>query len=368
MSLTVALAILAALVLVGVVAQGAWASRRVAPPRQHLPDASKGDRHEPTLGAPVGAGVGAVGLEGAEVTLDGAVTSDEPSLGEVPAVSRHPPVARRSVRIDALIDAIATITPDALVTGDLALQQMPATRRAGGKPFQIEGLNANTGDWEVPRPGQRYSEFQAGLQMANRGGPLNEIEYSEFVQKIQPFAEALSARADFPDMLEVVARARELDQFASQHDAQLCAVLRANSVAWALGYVQQCAARHGFVPGAVPGRLVLPSHEDAAPPILVLSFDSQVALQDEDGQAALRELQLSLDVAQTPESGEPFASWQECARRLADDLDATLVDDRGAPITLHAFATIGQELERLYRSLETHELAAGTAAARRLFS
>jgi hypothetical protein len=361
MSLTVALAILAALVLVGVVAQGAWAARR-ATPRQHLPD-HKGDRHEPTLG-----GNGAA-LEGPDASLDGAAPLDEPGLGDVPAAARPPaPVIRRSVRIDALIDAIATITPDALVTGDLALQQMPPTRRAGGKPFQVEGLNANTGEWEAPRAGQRYSEFQAGLQMANRSGALNEIEYSEFVQKIQPFADGLSARVDFPDMLEVVARARELDQFASQHDAQLCAVLRANSVAWALGYVQQCAARHGFVPGAVPGRLVLPSHEEAAPPILVLSFDSQVALQDETGQAALRELQISLDVAQTPETGEPFASWQECARRLADDLDATLVDDRGAPITLHAFATIGQELERLYRSLDSHELAAGTPAARRLFS
>ena len=89
--------------------------------------------------------------------------------------------------------------------------------------------------------------------MANRSGAVNEIEYSEFVQKIQPFADALGATVDFPDMLDVVARARELDAFASQHDAQLGAVLRANSVAWSVGYLQQCASRHGFVPGAVPG-------------------------------------------------------------------------------------------------------------------
>jgi hypothetical protein len=121
------------------------------------------------------------------------------------------------------------------VSGELALQHLPPTRRAGGKPFQIEGLNADSGEWELPRPGQRYGEFQAGLQMANRSGALNEIEYSEFVQKIQPFADALGATVDFPDMLDVVARARELDAFASQHDAQLGAVLRANSVAWSVG-------------------------------------------------------------------------------------------------------------------------------------
>ncbi len=350
MTLTVGLAILAGMVLLGVVVHGAWSARKASP--RALPDL--GERHEPSLGDGTPAEPAAEGEAPAE-----------PTLAETPA---RPVPQRRSIRIDALIDAIATLTPEAPVTGELALQHLPPTRRAGGKPFQVEGLNADSGEWELPRPGQRYGEFQAGLQMANRSGALNEIEYSEFVQKIQPFADALGATADFPDMLEVVARARELDAFASQHDAQLGAVLRANSVAWSVGYIQQCAARHGFVPGVVPGRLVLPSADEGAPPILVLSFDSQAALSEDPGQAALRDLYLTLDVAQTAEGVEPFASWQECARRLADDLDATLVDDRGSPITLHAFATIGQELERLYRALEEHDLAAGTAAARRLFS
>ena len=55
-----------------------------------------------------------------------------------------------------------------------------------------------------------------------------------------------------------VARARELDQFASEHDAQLSFTLRAATIAWSPGYVQQNAARHGFVAGAIPGRMVLP--------------------------------------------------------------------------------------------------------------
>jgi hypothetical protein len=184
------------------------------------------------------------------------------------------------------------------------------------------------------------------VQLANRSGALNEIEYSEFVHKLQAFAEGVGAMPDFPDMLDAVARARELDAFASQHDAQLTTALRANSIAWSVGYIQQAAGRHGFVPGSVPGRLVLPAVEEGAPPVLVLAFDPQVALSDDPGQAALRELSLSLDVPQTPEAAEPFAAWQHSARRLADDLDATLVDDHGQPITLHAFSAIGQELDR----------------------
>lgn len=99
------------------------------------------------------------------------------------------------------------------------------------------------------------------MLLASRSGPLNEIEYSEFVQKVQALADAVGATPDAPDMLEVVARARELDALASRLDAQLIR-LRANGVAWSVAYVQQVAHKLGFVGGAVPGRLVLPSSEE----------------------------------------------------------------------------------------------------------
>lgn len=350
MTLTVALAMLAGLVLLGVVVHGAWTSRRAGPRQPTMVDnAEPSNRLEPSM-----------------TGLDAHTVADSNEPVGLPDSLRA--AARRSARIDALIDAIATVTPETPVSGEQGLQHLPPTRRAGSKPFHIEGLNAESGEWEPLRPGQRYGEFQAAVQLANRHGPLNEIEYSEFVQKVQAFAEPLSATPDFPDMLDAVARARELDGFASQHDAQLTAILRANSVAWSVGYLQQAAGRHGFVPGVVPGRLVLPAAEEGAPPVLVLAFDHQAALADDPGEAALRDVALSLDVPQTAEAAEPFAAWQDLTRKLAEDLDATLVDDQGAVITLHAFAAIGQEMQRLYRALESRDLAAGSLAARRLFS
>ena len=165
--------------------------------------------------------------------------------------------------------------------------------------------------------------------LANRGGALNEIEYSEFVQKVEAFAEGVGAMADFPDMLEVVARARELDTFAGEHDAQLAVHLRSRSVAWSVGFIQQHAARHGFVPGMVPGRLVLPGAEEGAPPVLTLSFDSQAALAEDPNQSALRDVTLSFDVPQTDPASEPFIAWQASAQALSLGMDAAIVDDNG---------------------------------------
>lgn len=343
MSLTTALALLGGAVLLALALQAWWSVRRARPRKQADAEAAPAvapERIEPALG---------------------------PSIETPPR-----PALRRPARLDALIDAIVPLALEQPVSGEAVIAHLPATRRAGSKPFYIEGLDTETGDWEVPAAGRRYGELQAGVQLASRSGALNEIEYSEFVQKVQAFADALGASADVPDMLEAVARARELDALASPLDAQLTVTLRANGVAWSWGYLQQAAARLGFVPGALPGRMVLPGADEGAPPVLVLAVDAQVALDvqdDEPGPArALRECTLTLDVPQTPAAAEPFPAWHRAAGALCEELDATACDDQGTAVTLQAFAAIGRELEQLYARMEALDLAAGSPAARRLFS
>lgn len=342
MGLGTALALLGGVVLLLLALHGWWTTRKARP--RHAPEPQlTAERVEPALGP----------------TEPGAEPEAAPALRAAP---------RRQARLDALIDAIVPLALDAPITGEFALQHLPPSRRAGSKPFYVEGLDTETGEWEPLQPGRRYGELQAGVQLASRSGPLNEIEYSEFVQKVQAFADTIGATPDAPDMLEVVARARELDGLTSPLDAQLTVTLRANGVAWSVGFVQQIAARQGLVPGAVPGRLVLPAAEEGAPPMLVLSVDPQAALSEDPQTAVVRECVLSLDVPQTPASAEPFPAWHLISKKLADDLDATAIDDKGQPITLHAFDSISHELDQLYRQLDALDLSAGSAAARRLFS
>ena len=342
MTLTTGLALFGALLLLALALHGWWSTRR-AQPRKAADAQASAERVEPAMGG----------------ALPSAVAAEPVTLRTAP---------RRQARLDALIDAIAPLALDAPISGELAISHLPPTRRAGSKPFYIEGLDTESGHWEAFAPGRQYGELQAGVQLASRSGALNEIEYSEFVQKVETFAEAVGASADVPDMLEVAARARELDGLTGPLDAQLTVTLRSNGVAWSVGYVQQVAARLGFVTGAVPGRMVLPAAEEGAPPMLVLSVDPQAALAEEPQAAAVRECVLVLDVPQTPESAEPFPAFHRAATTLADDLDATAIDDQGQPITLHAYAAIGHELQQLYRQLEALDLAAGSAASRRLFS
>ncbi len=352
-TLTIALASLGGVVLAGVIAHSAWQARRAGPKR-----ATPSIREEPSAGAPTSA-------EGTSSDDDAAL--DNASGGDTALLARR--LSKRlPLQLDALIDAFVPIELDAPVVGDAAVAHLPSKRHVGSKLVLVEGLEVESGQWRPVAAGERYSELQAGVQLASRTGALNEIEYSEFVQRMQAFAESVGGSIDPPDMLDAMARARELDAFASQHDAQLAVHLHARGAAWSVGYIQQHARRHGFVPGVVAGRLVYPSVDEGAPPVLTLTFDSQAALADEPDRAAVRDVTLAFDVPQTDPGVEPFKAWQAAAQALAVGMDAAIVDDDERPLSEAGFAAIGGELGKLYAALESRDLAAGTASARRLFS
>ena len=380
-ALTIALAVLGALVLVGLGVHGAWAAR-AASRHQEMTMQPHPTRVEPSAAA----------FEG---ELAGSTTPPDDGIALNPAAADSFAAKRHSARIDPLIDAVATLALEAPLGAEQITPHLPGSWRAGSKPFLIEGLNAASSACEPIAAGQQYSELRAGVQLANRSGAINEIEYSEFVQMWQRVADAIGATPEFPDMLDVVARARDLDAFAGQHDAQLAVHLHARAAAWSVGFVAQHAARHGFVPGALPGRLILPSRQgnagppqvsltptggatgaarppgrsdDGAPPVLTLSFDPHAALADDPQRAIVRDVTLSFDVPQTDPLAEPFSAWQASARALSLGMDAEIVDDQGQPISEAGFNAIGAELEALYVTLREHELAAGSLAARRLFS
>jgi len=351
------------LVLVVVIAYNTWVTRRNTPkrasPREGDAQQEPAVRQEPAFDGP---GLGSPATAAIEPHFEGHAVDAGDAI-ELPV----PPAERRG-GLDPLIDVLAPIVAEQPVSGDAALAALPPTRRAGSKPFAIEGLNEAQQQWEAPQPGRRYQQFQAGVQLANRTGALNEIEYSEFVMKAQAFADAINATPDFPEMLHEVARARELDQFASDHDAQLTFMLRARQAAWSPGYVQQNAARLGFVAGAIPGRLVLPASGPGLPPMLTLIYDAQAAMSDDPEQSAVREVLLSLDIPQVHRSEQPFARLREVAAALGEAMDGVLCDQNGTPLPAMTMEPIAADLEQLYDMLDSRELSAGSVLARRLFS
>jgi hypothetical protein len=122
------------------------------------------------------------------------------------------------------------------------------------------------------------------------------------------------------------ARARRLRR---PLDAVLTVTLRSQRRGLVGGLRAAVRGAPGLRARRVPGRLVLPAAEDGAPPVLVLSFDPQAALADDPQAAAVRECTLSGRAADR-RGAEPFPAWHNAARTLADDMDATDVDDQAS--------------------------------------
>ena len=342
-SLQISLLAVGALTLLAVLGYNLWVSRKNAPRQADVwPLPSANENSTPETVGPI------------EPVMD-----DDLS---------HLPQPEKKPAIDALIDAITPIEVDSLVSGDAILAALPHTRRVGSKPFAVEGLNEITGEWEAPTAGRRYSAVQAAVQLANRVGAINEIEFSEFVIKAQAVADDLNGDTVFPDMLEEVARGRELDQFASAHDAQLSFTLCAKASAWSPGYIHQHASRLGFVAGVIPGRMVLPSAAAGLPPVLALSFDTQAAMADDPALSAIRDFDLSLDVPQISRTEAPFRQLRDAALLLAQAMDGVVTDGGGRVLIQAELDAIAVDLEQLYDALDQRELSAGSPQARRLFS
>ncbi len=367
----ISLAVLGLLLLGLVLAYNAWQTRRNAPKKRNPQPPGMGGstapRHDPVLHSAED-----VAPPAAQPPQPPQAVQDNLPPLAVPAATRQAGAAAQAgseqrPALSPLLDAIATIVLPQPMAGHVILQTLPLTKRAGSKPFQVEGKAMQSQQWEEVHADQQYGYLQAGVQLANRLGPLNDIEFSEFAHKVQDLADSLGARVELPDMLEEVARARELDAFAAQQDIQLSFTLRPRRTAWSTGYIDQQVATHGFVPVAAPGRMYLPGSVQGES-ILSLAFDPEAAQAEDLDRTAIYEISMSLDVPQVAPELAPFGLMCQILHALAQDMDAVLCDASGNVVAPELLAQIGQDLENYYTTLSSRNLAAGSMLARRLFS
>lgn len=352
-NLYILLIITGILILLGVIVQGAWQSRKASRMLQGKEPKSllSGAEAEP-------------GWDDIVNDVSSVLDRDGPLYDSIGL----PDANFYTSLVDPLIDAIVEIELDHMIKGSVAISAMPVTRRVGSKQLYFEGYNKGSHSWEPLNRDESYDRVQVALQLANRTGPLNEIEFSDFIRITQNYADNLGGSFHAPEMVETVIRARELDQFASDYDAQLNIYLVSNESAWSPSYVQQQAAELGFVAGSVPGRLVIPSEQAGAPPVLTLSYDMQAAMADDPNMMPITQVALMLDVPQTDRDEQPLKLLYKVAASLSKGLSASVVDEQGMPLDAQAFDMIYNMLEDLYDQLEKRGLNAGSSAARRLFS
>jgi len=268
--------------------------------------------------------------------------------------------------VDRRIDCVVPIRLSGPIAGEKASPLAQRLRRAGSKPVYIEGKPEGGETWELLQNAQRYEELRAAVQLANRGGALNELEFSEFVSGVQQFADAIDGAPEFPDMLETVSMARELDAFAAQCDAQLSINVLSDGAPWSANYVQAVASQDGLLLSRDGTRFVKLDGKQS--PVFMLQFGDTNFLRDDLTYKGGQMITLILDVPVAEEDILPFRLMCDYAKSLAERIGGRVVDDQRRPLPEQALLAIEKQLMTLYARLEEAGIPAGSAATRRLFS
>jgi hypothetical protein len=249
-------------------------------------------------------------------------------------------------------DCIVEIFFDGAIAAERLIQLTQSTRRVGGKPVMFEG-QTDLGDWEPLVPSESFHALRAGVLLANRNGPLNAMEFSEFVGVAQKIADQLELPVELPDMPQVLARARALDQQCAELDAQIginviCAEALTTADLAAVALAQGLSERGN-------NRFAL------------MGDHGEVLYSLSLGDAPNR-LTLLLDVPRSPNAAQPWQKMVECANRCAARFAGRLVDDAEKPLPTEALNRIESQLGLRYQSLTDASFVAGSPVALRLFN
>ncbi|WP_416048788.1 cell division protein ZipA C-terminal FtsZ-binding domain-containing protein [Cupriavidus basilensis] len=272
--------------------------------------------------------------------------------------------------IDPLIDCIVPLHLERKSSGDRILPLTGRLRRAGTKQVHIEGLRSEANAWEPVTAGHQYEDLQVAVQLANRGGALNALEFSEFINAVEALAEALDASAELPDMAETVANGRELDAFAASCDVQLGVNVISDGAPWSAAYVQTVATQDGLVLSRDGTRFTRyqANAEGVQRALFTLQFGDTNFLRDDLTAKAGRQITLLLDVPSAAQATKPFKTVCEYGYSLAQRMGAQLVDDNMRPLSESSFVAIFGQLQTLYDKLEARGMPAGSPVTLRLFS
>jgi FtsZ-interacting cell division protein ZipA len=264
----------------------------------------------------------------------------------------------KELPVDELIDCIIPLEFEHPIRGEKLLAEVAHLKVIGKKQVHFAGMLVS-GERDMLAHGGAYTGLFAGIQMVSRSGPLNELEFSEFVSQLREIADRLNAHSDVPDMNVVMAQARELHQFMSEHDAQLSLSVISNGPPWSVETLLASLEKTGFDVRS-DGRLVMPDGDSGN--LFTLSTNVSVS------ETQTSKLTLLLDVPCVAPSLDGFGSMSSCARVLASRLGGTVVDDGHHPIPKEALDEIAEQVSDFYNGMQEAQIPAGSRRAKRLFS
>ncbi|MGH1358370.1 MAG: hypothetical protein ACRBC3_06350 [Burkholderiaceae bacterium] len=234
--------------------------------------------------------------------------------------------------------------------------------RAGTKPIRVSACSAP----EMPghelktmpiSAGASYGLLRFELLQVNRQGPVDGVEYSEFVRLVSEVGDKLGVLVNVPDMNVVLIRSRVLDAEVASLDAQVAVNVE----------TEQPIDAEQFAAFAREQNLQPVAGNETGNKFLNISDDGWTINSVEFDQAANR-IVMILDVPTIPRELQPIRQMVECAWKFAQAYDGKMIDDSGRLIDNPLFERIESQLDIHYQALLAAGVPAGSDLARQVYN
>ncbi|HEY1459997.1 MAG TPA: cell division protein ZipA C-terminal FtsZ-binding domain-containing protein [Casimicrobiaceae bacterium] len=267
---------------------------------------------------------------------------------------------------DPDIECVIMLQPEQPVTthalsGALAMRTAkPArwlARRGPGLPWQSL-------DGGAPGP---WTELATCMLLANRAGAASRADLEGFVEATASIAAALQASYALPNVAAEAARAEELDRFCADLDVQIGVTLlksgggqivgtRLRGVAEAAGFKLSAAGQFDYM------------QDDTGTMLYALQHPKQEPFTLEGlRMAGTPGVVFVLDVPRVADPVRVFDQMRLAAKRMAQSLEATLVDDNRRPLDDASLAAIRAQVQATAEALREANIEPGGPRALRLF-
>lgn len=277
--------------------------------------------------------------------------------GDVPAELLDP-------RIEFIV-AMELVEP---VSSRQILQSQRDVLQRLGKPVHWVAFNERTREWERLRLDNEVQvrRLRVGLQLVNRLGPVSDGDLAMFTGAMQALADELMAVADMPPS-RVLDQAAEIDRFCAAVDLEIGLNLVSRGVAFSGTKIRALAEAAGMVLGL--NGLFTRYDDDGRPQFSLQNYETTAFSADSLRTLTTHGLTFLLDVPRVDHGERVFTQMIEQARRFAETLQGTLVDDNRQPLGEPQLDHIRREfIGKPQATMQTFGLPAGSPQALRLFS
>ncbi|AOF83180.1 hypothetical protein BSY238_192 [Methyloversatilis sp. RAC08] len=233
--------------------------------------------------------------------------------------------------------------------------------------MRLRGRDEHAGRW-LPLTAQTagaLSKVELAVQLADRRGALSDASVSALAHALQGVADRFLAVVHFPDVRELLGRARELDSFAASVDVQIGLNLVAGESLISGTKLRGLAEAQGFTLSG--GQFH--ARDDVGNTLYTLcSLDAEQFSADTMKALQTQGVTLLLDVPTVADGARQFDRMVMVAEQFAHTLGAKVVDDNRQPLSPASLALIRGKVAEFQGRMTQFGIKPGSESASRLFS